>query len=344
MKKILISALAATLFFTLTGCQEEIFHEIRDEIELEDSTIGGDINSIVRYGDYLVLENGDIYYKNSTANYYGAWSKDVNSPNDYTYKVAADENYLYALGADFEEDTDEGENVIGKKTLYCKNSISGAWTTVCTIASSTSATLFCTNTPQPANRKAYIRIGSSVYALSGTTTTAETSNGAGSSTLGCAFLAGTVYFVNYLATGSNETASTEATYIYYVSGDNLYYRSSSSSDWSSGYDLNCDTVKSLSYTSDYFVLGTTSGLLVAPHTSAGIPSGASTDDFANVSSTLSSYYIVDSVLAVNPSLSLSDNAVYGSATYSGSSSSTSAVFDNIGLWAYYASRGKWNRE
>ena len=62
-----------TIIFTafcvlnFSGCQDEIFNEIRDEIELEDSTVSGHINSIVRYQsgstEYIVTQNGNLYYR-----------------------------------------------------------------------------------------------------------------------------------------------------------------------------------------------------------------------------------------------------------------------------------------
>jgi hypothetical protein len=367
MKKTLSAVISAFIFssslLTFTGCQGEIFNSIREEIELEDSTVSGDIRSVVRYNesgtDYLFLDNGDIYYKLASASYYGAWTSDANAPNDYTIKVAADSTYLYALGITYEEDYDEGENVIQEKTLYYKSSVSGTWTAIKTISSSTSATLFCTNTPQSANRYAFIRIGDYVYKLDGATDPTATSSsltcysvssGAASSlTLGstsfdatsCVYYDSCIYFFKLLASCTNETASTAATYMYYASSDTFYY---SNDGWSSynTKDMSCDDINSIAVTSNYFLLGTDSGLQEASN-SSGVPTSDADDgDFANADSTLSSTYKVNVVLAVTPSASMTGTDVYGSITYVGSS--VSDYSDNIGLWAYYPTRAKWNRE
>jgi len=359
MKKIFfytVCITAAVSLFTLTGCQGEIFNSIREEVELESSTITGDIHSLVRFTesstDYLFVENGDIYYKNASNSYHGAWTSDSNAPNDYTYMLASDSTYMYALGLTYTSDYTEGENVIDHKTLYYKSSVTGAWTAISgyeSISSSTTVVLFGTNAPQASHRKAYVRIGSYVYSLNGSTLTAlTTGTTSGISTpsttcVSCVYFGSSTYFFNYTASTTNETADTAATYMYYVNGDNVYY-SADGSTWTS-YDFSCDDVYSIAYTSDYFVLGTSGGLQEAAHSSAGVPTGGADDDsFANASSTLSSSYKVNVVLAVTPANAMLNTDVYGTANYSGTASSTSAVFDNIGLWSYYPSRAKWNRE
>ena len=58
-------ALACTVFFI--GCQDVIFAKIMGEVALEDATISGRINSIVRYTmsgtEYVFIQNGRVYCK-----------------------------------------------------------------------------------------------------------------------------------------------------------------------------------------------------------------------------------------------------------------------------------------
>ena len=91
------------------------------------------------------------------------------------------------------------------------------------------------------------------------------------------------------------------------------------------------------------LLGTDEGIQHVTITN-NVP-GASTQDFDNnAASALSSYYEVPALLVVNPSQSESGTAIFAAAEFSGSSSSTSATLDNVGLWGYYPSADEWNRE
>ncbi|MDE6736568.1 MAG: hypothetical protein K2J50_03590, partial [Treponemataceae bacterium] len=89
--------------------------------------------------------------------------------------------------------------------------------------------------------------------------------------------------------------------------------------------------------------GTDGGLLYFGLDGNGLPTGT-TDSGTNVSSTLSSYYEVHSVLTVDPSLPAKGGDIYGTTVFEGTSSNTGASADNQGLWAYYPGRGHWNRE
>ncbi len=102
MKKIIL-ALAACVFTALSfsSCYDAIFQSIRDEVELEDGTISGNINNIVRFnatGDmdytytdgsgakvtkhftgvekqFLFLSNGKLYYKDALLSSHGEWNR-----------------------------------------------------------------------------------------------------------------------------------------------------------------------------------------------------------------------------------------------------------------------------
>lgn len=352
--KLSVAVIAITALFQFSGCQDEIFNEIRDEIKLEDSTVSGHINSIIRFNpnggdtEYIAIQNGGVYYRNAAVETETDWTKDSRTAGQVT-KIAADENYIYALYTGWKEDLDEGEWVRNSTSIVCKQNIEDSWTKIYTVDSNTNVSLFCTNAKQNEHRKAYVRIGSTgVYELTGTTWLASSmeTGDTNASTVptkdsnSCAMLGRDVYFFNGLAAASNETATAEASMIYYASGSTVYY-SSDGSTWNS--QSAGDVVYSISYTSDYLCLGTDAGYQQMPH-SRGTPTGSANDNFSNASSTLSSYYEVWAVLAVNPEKTQAGNTIFASLDYSGSSSSTSAVFDNIGLWGYYSDRAKWNRE
>ncbi|GEM_PF-741362 len=242
--------------------------------------------------------------------------------------------------------------------------------------------LFCTNAPIASNRKAYARVYSSttgeytVYELDGTSPSALTtiqSDDSGLSdayntvqptynTKSCASFGGNVYFSpNYSITTDECAAYTEdgvdkpevtASIMYYASGDNVSY-TLDGTNWTT-VDLDCGTIYSLAVTSDYLLLGTSAGI-VHSKLENGVPAVSTTSFSTNAYSALSTYYTVRKILAVTPALPeyVSKNAenassratvIYGTTVYSGSSSSTSARQDYVGLWSYYPSTGEWNRE
>lgn len=366
---------AAIVFSVCTGtallfssCQGVIFSTIRDEVELDDAEVAGDINSIVRYTynskDYLFLQNGKIWYKDVTTNpttaspYSGQWISE-GTPNGYVFKIAADPTYLYALTLTYEDDEDEGENVVSGKYLYYSADNGATWTISSDIklTKSSTVTLFCTNTPQSAHRSAYINLGGTVYLLNGASATALTSSSSGyyfadgeaiptayttsTNPISATYFSGSVYFSSHYAMTSNETASTDATYMYYGDDDTIYYGDATTT-WTA-VDVDDGDIYSIAVTADYFLLGTSDGLIQVTN-SSGVPGSSTVDFTTNADSTLSSYYEVWCVLAVDPSLAETAGDLYGTTVFTGSSSSTSATFDNVGLWAYYPGRGKWNRE
>ena len=104
----------------------------------------------------------------------------------------------------------------------------------------------------------------------------------------------------------------------------------------------------MGFTQDFMLLGTTDGIqhvtMGADSTDTNKP-GSSIQDFDNnAASALSSYYEVPALLVVNPGANEYSTAIFAAAEFSGSSSSTSATLDNVGLWGYYPSEDEWNRE
>ncbi|MDE5798217.1 MAG: hypothetical protein K2H73_04270, partial [Treponemataceae bacterium] len=182
MKKHILTAacLATMLAFVATACHEVIFYEIRQEVKLADAQVSGDINSIVRFGmggkEYLFVQSGNIYCKELQAGpttsepYEGQWKKAdkgiIGTGN--VIRLAADETYLYALAVRIEEDEDEGENYPAEQTLYCSTD-GNEWKKVNTptLPKEGRNTLFCTNSPKAAHRKAFLNTNGTVYELNG---------------------------------------------------------------------------------------------------------------------------------------------------------------------------------
>jgi len=216
MKKYLVRA-AASLFcaaFLFTGCYDAVYQSIRNEIPLEERTVSGFINSIVRFtqgaDEYLFMQNGKISYKKADASYHGAWQEAPNTPKGISFdfysssfsgthfmKLAADTSNIYALGYEVEVGSINGRNVPKTVKLYCCSSVGGAWQEVSAVNAKIAAYisglsshaymtdasihLFCTNAPKKDHRKAYIRIGGGggkgtgeVFELSGTGTSTTT--------------------------------------------------------------------------------------------------------------------------------------------------------------------------
>ena len=199
-------------------------------------------------------------------------------------------------------------------------------------------TLFCTNSPNPAHRKAFLNTNGTVYALDGESATEY--NTRDTKPKACVWFGGAVTFRAAVAATTNETADTEPTLWYESNGKSIRTYSTGDkveNNRDAGY-----AIHSLACTSDFLLAGTDDGLLYFGLDN-GLPTG-STDSGTNVSSTLSSYYEVHNVLAVDPSLPAKGGDIYGTTVFDGTSSNTGASADNQGLWAYYPGRGHWNRE
>jgi hypothetical protein len=372
---VLTSLLISTAVF-FTGCQDVIYAKIMNEVTLDDATISGSVNSIVRYTlnstECIFIENGNVYYKAALSSSHETWNECMSGLSSVSYdyygkafngtqiiKLAADDTYLYALGITYTEDEDEGDNVAEAEYLYYYDG--STWTQVQSVTAG-AATIFCTNTPNPDYRKAYLRTSSGVFLLDGSTVGSTATN---SSTSACSaiynYSDSIVYFFDEWATGCNAKESTTSSsdgnssltidntsggtpiYYYYASGDNLYY-STDASSFSSSYDLDMTSIISMAVTSNAILLGTNGSGLYKVSNSDGIP-GSSTEDFdTNADSALGSPYRILAMLCVDPSQTETGAIMYASADFSGTSSSTTGDYDDIGLWSYYPGRGNWNRE
>ncbi len=372
MSKILLKTVFLTVIFSsvlFSSCHGVIFDTIRDEVKLEKAQVTGDIHSIVRQtvnGDeYLFVQNGKIYRKLASKDSSGWENLGKPESSSTIVKLAADANYLYALALYYKKDSDEGENVVSSYSVLYSADGGITWAdsdSFTGISSSYSPILFCTNSVYAQGRYAYIRSydtntsAYAIYQLNGSsatlvynTSTADPTGTASTSTLSCAYFNGNVYFSNNYAIETNGTsyAADDADIIYTANSDTIYWEpkstftgSFSTNDNKS--DVNTGVIYSMALTADYIVLGTSSGI---KHASLPLTSTSGTSDFStNAETTLSSYYEIYNVLAVEPGTSETAGILYGTTEYEGSSSSTSATFSNVGLWAYYASRGSWNRE
>lgn len=151
MKKLITftSAILASAFLFF-GCYDPIFQSIRAEVALEDADISGFINSMVPFTvekdgdevDLLFLQNGRIYYKNSTNKAHGSWIKDNSEglPPSISYeyyqnefkgynfsKLASDNENLYALCYKPEFNDDKNRNVPTDVKFYCYNKTEQKW-------------------------------------------------------------------------------------------------------------------------------------------------------------------------------------------------------------------------
>ncbi len=308
----------------------------------------------------------------------GHWQAFERPGDKYVLLAANNAGEIYSRSVVIESVTDDGENE--PKTCYLRwcdtNNSENGWQDVtyedgsvvsATLASySTKFVIFGTNTPQNEHRYAFANIAGTIYKLEGgiatkieesdsdtyyfypgTTDGTDSTTSIYSSAISVATFDGSkFYFSSSLAMTSNETASTDADYIYYADGKRIYYRTSSDSAWSNSYVSSISTVKQIAIAKNKILVGTTAGLdAVAFASDSDQAPGSSTASLnANASSTLSSSYIINQLLVADPSKSDSATDIYAASTFTGSSSSTSATRKNASMWAFYVNRGKWNRE
>ncbi|WP_287046774.1 hypothetical protein [Treponema sp.] len=261
--------------------------------------------------------------------------------------------------------------------------------------------LFCTNAPQNEHRKAYIRIGGGspyyswmsdkqtygsdftvkdgvmncgIIELNGTDTdianvvplgdgkigTLE-KTGAGKDTTSAVYANNTVYFLDYLASSTNETKNKEADYIYLGNGKTLYWFETASV--SSVTALAAEPVGkstgsaadilSMCVTNDSIILGTYEEGAYHVKTDSGKPETEASTSFPtkNANSVMCKPYIVRMLFCTDPSLgeTADGSALYSALQFRYTESSASASYKNVGLWSYYNSkenghRDNWNKE
>lgn len=347
--KILISLSIVSGLF-LTGCNDPIFSEIRDEVSLTESKVAGDIKSIIRYQDLLYVTNGDIMIKDPSYNFHTPWIKTLAPLTGSAYNLAADKDYLYAIAVLF-VDNGNGYNIPTYRYIYYYKDNSWNLIQTYTYNATEEFVLFCTNSPNPEHRKAFVRVGTTVYELNGANMKAVTTSDYGTvsqSARSCIWFKGTagdghnnIVFSDSVSITSNETKYTDSTILYKPTGSFIGY-STDGTNWNY-LSMGTDDIYTVAYTSDFLMLGTEEGIAHSAITD-GIPYPGTTKYLTNADSALSSYYEIWALLAVNPEKSEYETVSFAATDFSGSSSSTSASTKNIGLWGYYPSDRKWNRE
>lgn len=221
--------------------------------------------------------------------------------------------------------------------------------------------VFSTNSVKPEHRKVFIRSGSDkgteYYEISSGSITKKDFEAIDKTEKitdinGACYFGTDLKFFTSSAVCSNETASSNATMIYFGSrvDSNLYYYNGSEikKGVSCGVEPSCIAV-----TSDSIIIGRadydtytvcTGGVVKTDINSDGTPGESLVSFKTNITAQLSNSYFINAFIAVDPSLSELDNSLYAALAFRGSSSSTSSAYSNIGLWSYYKDRGNWNRE
>ena len=259
--------------------------------------------------------------------------------------------------------------------------------------------LFCTNAPQNEHRKAYIRIGGGspyyswmsdkqtygsdftvkdgvmncgIIELNGTDTdianvvplgdgkigTLE-KTGAGKDTTSAVYANNTVYFLDYLASSTNETKDKEADYIYLGNGKTLYWFETASVSSVTALDAEpvgkstgcAADILSMCVTNDSIILGTYEEGAYRVKIDSGKPETSTSDFTTNAASVMYNPYIVRMLFCTDPSLgeTADGSALYSALQFRYTESSASASYKNVGLWSYYKSeenghRNNWNKE
>lgn len=228
--------------------------------------------------------------------------------------------------------------------------------------------VFSTNTPQTANRHVFIRSGKedtdystlTYYELSNGTISSYTSptpadTGDSSDQISSVVMFnGSLIFLTAQVATTNETYVDAADYIYYGDSTYLYY-SDDGSTFTKALNASYPIV-TLTPTADSLLIGrgfystsststTTSGGMVRTSLSDGVPGTSLIDFDSNASFKLTSAYTILASINATPSNTEEESILYASMTFYGTGSSSSSVsYDDVGLWAYYPSRGNWNRE
>jgi len=235
--------------------------------------------------------------------------------------------------------------------------------------------VFGTNSVNPDHRSAYIRKGSAsanledyqtvtVYKLNGadapeeiTPTIIEPEEDADNNVQSAVYFGGEVLFFNSLASATNETMDTDATRFYFATTSDdgiLYYSDENDTTYNDAGIEAGEVIISMAINSDCIILGKGNLYNTTSSSSGGVEkveideSGKPASELAafttNIESKLQSNYMITCLLSVDPTKSELENSIYAAISFVGTGTSTTASFKELGLWAYYADRGNWNRE
>lgn len=407
--KILSAAFCSCAVLSMNSCHDPIFEKINEEVALEKLGINGDVMSFTRFGDYIYLSNGRVYYKTGkssaeTRELNGQWDRatlPLTESNDgyevppLTMYLASDSTTLYALTYKWKEDTSDGDQLVDEIHLFAttdKDPSDGTdWNEVnlSSIITGTQSTdpyssirvIFDNQAYTESERKAYVNVYSkekseyTIYRLNGTeeptmvtggyklngtdTPVAITAETDMSTVCSTTTYSGTDFFANYHALASTDNGiyySTSATSSAYTSSANLSgnatlhfgktFDGGKFTTYTSN-DLGAGSILSIAPAANALLLGTSSGLGRVYISADGTPESSSSDFSSNGDSIISEY--VFKVFVLDPSkqedtASGEGTDEYAASTIYGSIRGSSDTFSETGLYAYYPSRHKWNRD
>lgn len=347
MKKINF-ALLTLLALTFTGCFNPVFSNIKKEVALKPATVSGNVNSIVRCGNYLVTQTGSaVYYASvdNTAKTVSGWTKRGNSVfspvsfdyygsseyrGQYIFKIASNDMNIYILTAEFLVDNDGKVKPKAYHLYYSTNVTGSDWTEILKVPFvMEDTTLLYDN-----GTNAYIRCGADYYQLSNPLGTKYTPVPADKYLTATAYIKDTAGQTNYsyIYADGNKIMGDDGTVIYTAAGN----------------------VSALALTKDYLIFGC--GNPSSPESTGGgiyhLAIDQSTKKIAsslsgfnsNADAALTSSYQITALVAAFPDKPESENYIYAGANFKTAGGSISVSYENICLWSYVPTRGNWNRE
>ena len=229
---------------------------------------------------------------------------------------------------------------------------------------------FASSCYDPLLANAYVKLYDStdkkykIYLLDGPSvpTSPVTSNNANENTESVVYFKGDDYFFDFYASAANDT------YMYYTTSgsEKLYWANQLDYNSESGeysytvngtersYDEDSSYIYSIGVTADALILGTFYGAVNVKFKGTDssdtdkyrIPENDPSDfsNSNNADSILNSNYVVNPIFVLEPDRVEDDTDTYAGITIYGSLSSSSGIFDETGLYAYYPARGYWNRD
>ena len=306
---------SALLFIVLIfSCsQQPIFWAIAQEIKLLDPSLKGNVHAVVRCDTALYAANGNVYRKPLKSE--RGWQK-IASPAGNAAYLAASNTHVYALIA-------KGENC----SVYVLPASGDSWQEVAGTSGKANEVVIFDNGVSGTGRNAYVRVGGSVYGLTGVTKgAAATSNGAGGSTLAAAAIGSTDHFANTRAFCSDGTK------LYMADGTKIKTGITHATLTDSSVSTS-EKVIGLAYVAgeSRLVAGTKKGAEEIKLTS-GTPQSAG-------------------LLGANAEAAFGESEVFSVACFGSDDNNT--VYAGVGkaasnkynaLWGYYPARGNWNYE
>ena len=292
-------------------------------------------------------------------------------------KTAADATTLYVVAVTYQNHTSLGTNYPSHISIWAASLSSwdstASWTDLNADGTKTyiyqdgnyfktDFNVFCTNTPKNSHRRAYLRNKESeLYQLSASSLNAITANkpyeqSGGNGRIDSAiWFNGTVYHLDSLASTTNETTSSDPTYFYYSPDNSRSVYTASGTSQSNLISPAIDAgeaVSCLAITKNALLIGRANtdetsasyGGIVKANATDYLPESKLSGFTTNAAAQMPSSYLINTLLAVDPSQNETETALYGSIIFRTIGTSSAVNYDNVGLWSYYPSRGNWNRE